>query len=455
MRLICLVILASGVVRAQSAQPRKDIPAIAKAANGVIVSIITADKNGNAVAQGTGFLVSRDGRIVTNYHVIKDASSAIAKLPDGAFYEVEGVVAFDKARDLAVIKAHGQNFRVVSLGNSDRVQVGEEIVAIGSPLSLESTVSSGIVSGIRNIENEGGNFLQITAPISPGSSGGPLFDMAGDVVGITTLYLKGGENLNFAIPVNDAKRLLLAESKVQKFPVEGETAKATPHAEPPHSASIGSPEVRAYYRQLYDAGGFFHALSATDSNGSYESETVLDKDFVCFNDDSNSQTFFTFRALGYDERHAMASKAFDEARSAAAQQDALRAMQEVQQSAQYIGMVDATLLNAFPPGLQSYFRQGGRVMRLDIYRKGVKLGELEYRGTENVWVNQKSPDPNAYVKKTITFRLSIEPTTLRYAETSTVTMTAGSGDTMATESNTVDSELGSGTCERIPPKRSD
>ena len=167
MKLLCLVVLVAGVVAAQSVPPRKDIPAIAKAANGVVVSIITSDKNGKPVAQGTGFLVSTDGRIVTNYHVIKGASSAIVKLPDGAFYDVDGVVAFDKARDLAVIKAHGQNFRVVTLGNSDRVQVGEEIVAIGSPLSLESTVSSGIVSGIRTIEEEGGKFLQVTAPISP------------------------------------------------------------------------------------------------------------------------------------------------------------------------------------------------------------------------------------------------------------------------------------------------
>ena len=146
-----LTMLLAGVVAAQSAPPRKDIPAIAKAANGAIVSIITSDKDGKPVAQGTGFLVSTDGRIVTNYHVIKGANSAIVKLPDGAFYDVDGVVAFDKARDLAVIKAHGQNFRVLALGNSDRVQVGEEIVAIGSPLSLESTVSNGIVSGIRTI----------------------------------------------------------------------------------------------------------------------------------------------------------------------------------------------------------------------------------------------------------------------------------------------------------------
>jgi len=135
--------------------------------------------------------------------------------------------------------------------------VGEEIVAIGSPLSLESTVSSGIVSGIRTIETPNAaasqiqlppgyedakpvkgppatsyaKYLQITAPISPGSSGGPLFNMAGEVVGITTLYLEGGENLNFAIPINDAKPLLSADSKMQDFPVETEPVKAqTPDA---------------------------------------------------------------------------------------------------------------------------------------------------------------------------------------------------------------------------------
>jgi hypothetical protein len=220
MKPLALILLVVGMAHAQSAPPRKDIPAIAKAANGVIVSIITSDKDGRPVAQGTGFLVSKDGRIVTNYHVIKGASSAVVKLPDGAFYEVDGVMAFDKTRDLAIVKAHGQNFRVVSLGNSDRVQVGEGVVAIGSPLSLESTVSSGIVSGIRNIEDEGGKFLQITAPISPGSSGGPLFNMSGEVIGITTLYLKGGENLNFAIPINDVRRLLAADSRVRDFPNE-------------------------------------------------------------------------------------------------------------------------------------------------------------------------------------------------------------------------------------------
>ena len=96
--------------------------------------------------------MSKDGLIVTNYHVIAEGSSAVVKLPDGAFYVVDGVRTFDKDRDIAVIKAHGQNFRTLTLGNSDRVRAGEEVVAIGNPLSLESSVSNGIVSGVRTAD---------------------------------------------------------------------------------------------------------------------------------------------------------------------------------------------------------------------------------------------------------------------------------------------------------------
>jgi len=216
-----------GVAAAQSTAPRKDIPAIAKSANGAIVSIVMSDKDGHAIAQGSGFLISNDGVILTNYHVIAEGSSAVVKLPDGTLYVVDGVLASDKVRDVVVIHAHGSNFRTLTLGNSDQLQVGEEVVAIGNPLSLESTVSNGIVSGIRTVEEEGGKFLQVTTPISPGSSGGPLFNMAGEVVGITTMYLKGGENLNFAIPINDAKRLLLDKSTtIQALPNETEPIQA-------------------------------------------------------------------------------------------------------------------------------------------------------------------------------------------------------------------------------------
>jgi S1-C subfamily serine protease len=199
---------APGGVAVQSAPHRKDIATIAKEANGAVVSIVMSDKEGHPIAQGSGFLISKDGWVVTNYHVIKSGSSAVVKLPDGAFFPVDGIVASDKGRDVAIIKAHGNDFRTLTLGDSARLQVGAEVVAIGNPLLLESTVSNGIISAIRTVEEEGGKFLQTTAPISHGSSGGPLFTMTGEVVGITSAVITGGENLNFAIPIDDVKPII-------------------------------------------------------------------------------------------------------------------------------------------------------------------------------------------------------------------------------------------------------
>lgn len=227
--LITLAVVFTVCVPAARAQsvPRKDIPAIAKAANGSVVTIVMGDNN-KPVALGTGFIVSPSGLVVTNYHVIKAGSVAAVKFPDGTILPADGLVAADKNRDVAVIKIHGKPFRALTLGNSDSVQIGEEVVAIGNPLGLELTISNGIVSGIRTVEKEGGKFLQVTAPISHGSSGGPLLNMTGEVIGITSMYFEGGENLNFAIPINEAKRLLLnLSAKLQNLPNEQPDENAT------------------------------------------------------------------------------------------------------------------------------------------------------------------------------------------------------------------------------------
>ena len=454
-RLYFLIVLITGSVAAQSAPPRKNIPAIAKAANGAVVSIVMSDKDGNPIAQGSGFLVSKDGVILTNYHVIAEGSSAVVKLPDGAFYVVDGVLAFDKARDVAIIKAHGENFRTLTLGNSDRVQVGQEVVAIGNPLSLESTVSNGIVSSIRTIEDEGEKYLQVTAPISPGSSGGPLFNMAGEVIGITTMYIKGGENLNFAIPINDAKHLLLANSaKLRDFPNESEPAQAQTHdgdTSPPATSSTPvaqtNPSDRDYYKQLYDAGGF-----SKDT-----------PDYVCFSDDAYSGTFFTFFAGAYDKDYAGALDMIETLKTLGSYKDldvekkaeadsSFIVINSTQEKAPYVNFLGRDTLNSLSSDGQTFYRNGGRSLYETVYQKGVKVNTLAYKWNGTSWFLPVPPtDPNAEIKISKTLYLSIEPTTMRYVDSAEVTVTVGDGETAATNPRSYGPWPG--TCEKLPAKQ--
>jgi hypothetical protein len=156
---------------------------------------------------------------VTNYHVVhmSGMTQAEARFTDGASYQVQGVLAADSDKDLAVLKlqaAAGKQFQSLHVGNLESVRVGEHVLAIGSPLaglspvSTEATVSDGIVSGIRDWPEHQMKVFQITAPISPGSSGGALVNSDGDVVGVTFAQLVGGQNLNFAVPIAYVQPLL-------------------------------------------------------------------------------------------------------------------------------------------------------------------------------------------------------------------------------------------------------
>ncbi|MBN2378501.1 tetratricopeptide repeat protein [candidate division WOR-3 bacterium] len=189
-----------------------DVMTIAKEAGPAVVLIETYFDD-EPLGLGSGFVVSSDGVVVTNYHVIDYADEATVTLTDGRSYDVKGVFAFDEARDIAVLEIAGKNLPALELADSDSIEVGDQVVAIGNPQGLDNTVSDGIVSALRDLEEEG-CFIQITAPISQGSSGGALLDMDGRVVGVTTASYYSGQNLNFAVPVNDVKPLLeFRESK--------------------------------------------------------------------------------------------------------------------------------------------------------------------------------------------------------------------------------------------------
>lgn len=164
-------------------------------------------RTANGSRQGSGFLVSADGRILTNHHVMRDARTARVKLPSGDVYEEVKVLAMDARRDIAILQIAGFDLPFLEMGNSDSVRVGAPVVVIGSPLGLENTVSTGIVSGRRQ-EPEGYQLLQVSAPASRGSSGGAVLGSHGRVVGMTTSQIDVGQNLNFALPINYARGLL-------------------------------------------------------------------------------------------------------------------------------------------------------------------------------------------------------------------------------------------------------
>jgi serine protease Do len=156
---------------------------------------------------GSGFVVSADGRIVTNFHVISGAREATIVTSDGReFHNIE-LLARDETHDLAVLRIGAHGLRPLPLGDSAAAKPGEHVVAIGNPLGLGDTVSDGLVSGLRELPSQQA-MLQISAPISPGSSGGPVFNDRGEVIGVSALLITRGENLNFAVPINEAKPLL-------------------------------------------------------------------------------------------------------------------------------------------------------------------------------------------------------------------------------------------------------
>lgn len=175
------------------------------------VLIAAEDKNAQPQSLGSGFLVSPN-IVATNYHVIENSYSGYVKLVNqDTLYEIEGVVGYDVQKDLALIKISNNIGKEVSYKSSS-VDIGQKIFAIGNPLGLEGTISDGIVSGLRNVD--GVNLLQISAPISPGNSGGPVVDENGDVIGVATYTYAEGQNLNFAVPVKYVIELLANQSSL-------------------------------------------------------------------------------------------------------------------------------------------------------------------------------------------------------------------------------------------------
>ena len=189
-----------------------------------VLTIYAFDSAGNLFSQGSGFVAFDDRTLVTNYHVIEGAYYVNAISEDDIHYNITGAVYLEPDTDIAVLRFETQtNLPPLPIADSALVQVGDEIYAIGSPQGLKNTLSNGIVSAFREINMT--NEIQFTAAISPGSSGGALLNVYGEVVGIPYSTVLSGQNLNFAIPINELGRDMNdADEFVVSYPDETQTA---------------------------------------------------------------------------------------------------------------------------------------------------------------------------------------------------------------------------------------
>jgi S1-C subfamily serine protease len=246
----------------QPAQPAQvSLQQIFKQNAPAVVLIMRLDAARKPVALGSGFLISPSGVIVTNHHVIAPKSSArlLVKLANGDAFDDVWVIHDDARRDLAVISIKASGLPTAKLGDSEKVEVGDQVVAIGNPEGLSSTFTVGIVSNIRS-DPEGYRYIQHQTPISPGSSGGPLLNMKGEVVGVNS-FTFGGQNLNGAIPINYTKPYLqdppkmTYEAYVRSQVVPSEVAEKQPPAAPGAGQPVqpGTPATPPVNKEEEDA----------------------------------------------------------------------------------------------------------------------------------------------------------------------------------------------------------
>lgn len=185
------------------------LPELVRRVKPSVVALFVFDKDGKPLGQGSAFFIT-SGRIATNYHVIAGGSTAEIHTNEGIAYTVTRVLSADQNADLAVLEVElpsGIQFKPLTISRG-AVQEGEEIVIIGTPRGLEGTISQGIVSALRE------SAIQISAPISPGSSGSPVINMRGEVVGVAVAAKTDGQNLNFALP---GASLVAMSEKAERF----------------------------------------------------------------------------------------------------------------------------------------------------------------------------------------------------------------------------------------------
>lgn len=190
-----------------------DLRTLTRQSRPAVYLITLLDDDGKTSGCGTGFLISPEGLLVTNAHVIEGAHTMIAKAENGGLFPIRKVLGVDSLNDLALLQLEGKNLPFLSLAPAGGAEAGSRIAVIGSPLGLQGTLSEGIVSARRTLPGQTREVLQISAPISQGSSGSPVLDSQGRVVGIASFLLQEGQSLNFASPIEKIDPLLARAGK--------------------------------------------------------------------------------------------------------------------------------------------------------------------------------------------------------------------------------------------------
>jgi S1-C subfamily serine protease len=241
----CVILLGlAAPLDAQQLTPRQ----IAARARPAVV-LVTALRDGREIGQGSGFVVSADGTLVTNRHVIEGAQSLRVQLAGGEVYDRVFLVSQDATRDLAILRIPATGLSPLRFGDDRRAETGDAVYVMGNPRGLEGTFTDGLVSAKRTID--GTDLIQISAPISPGSSGGPVLNAAGEVIGIAAMMMEDAQNLNIAVAARYAEGLLAMNETPRPFEqAASELASPSFSDRPRRSSGPGTDDVEPWVRVL-------------------------------------------------------------------------------------------------------------------------------------------------------------------------------------------------------------
>lgn len=228
-KIISIYIVLSIVSMNVSAEEQLTPQEIYKNYQDAIATIYIYDKDGKPIAQGSGFFISDDGVFVTNLHVIsavEEEGAITINLRNGALFCPDDYIGYDADSDIIILKVEGKNLPFLKLGNSYELSVGDNILVISSPRGLENSMSTGIISAIREAGDGSYRFIQSTAEISPGSSGGPFLNMKGEAIGVATYIVGEGEALSFAVPIEYVKKVFNKKIEISKVSAVDDTEKS-------------------------------------------------------------------------------------------------------------------------------------------------------------------------------------------------------------------------------------